>query len=487
MLLAIVVSHLIARRMGIGAEADAFLLGRRLITAVTEAVNQIVIVVFIPLVAAQAAAGAGIWRIVARSGGGAVLTGTAMAAVFIAAAPWIVASVAPNFDARTATLATQVMMILSLALPATVATVAFAAYCNVQGRFGAAAAVRQLPRAAVAGALLLGGGGLAVLAAGAYTLGAVVVTGLMLLMALRLSRVAEPVAAGSDRTGATPRRGAAAIILAGGAMAVLWLETAVAAATGGGSVAMLDYAQRLGALVGNTLAMALTMVVFADMSRRAVAGEMSDLGSQFHRSLWTGLALMLPVTVGLVVNAPAIVDLVLGYGAFAEAESRAEVIALTRWMAAAPLAALVVRMMYARVLAEDALPVMRIVSAAVLADIALRVMLFRVLVPWLGLTGIPVALVIAPLAPVLVMGLWVKRRGVFSGAAAARAVLPLLAAGVAASAAIALGAWLGPELPLWDAAGPKMAALAGLLTSGFAGAAALGSAVVVFRVKPRLK
>ena len=42
LLLAILVSHLIARRMGVGPQADAFLLGRRLITAVTEALNQIV-------------------------------------------------------------------------------------------------------------------------------------------------------------------------------------------------------------------------------------------------------------------------------------------------------------------------------------------------------------------------------------------------------------------------------------------------------------
>ena len=69
LLLAILVSHLIARRMGVGPQADAFLLGRRLITAVTEALNQIVVAVFIPLIAAQAAAGAGIWHIIMRSGG----------------------------------------------------------------------------------------------------------------------------------------------------------------------------------------------------------------------------------------------------------------------------------------------------------------------------------------------------------------------------------------------------------------------------------
>ena len=488
LLLALVVSHLIARRMGVGADADAFLLGRRLITAVTEALNQIVVVVFIPLVAAQAAGGAGIWRIVVRSGGGALLTGLALAILFLVGAPWIVDTVAPDFDAETAALATRVMWILSLALPPTVATVALAAYCNVRGRFAAVAAVRQLPRAAVAVALLAGSGGLALVAAGAYTVGTVAVTGIMLLTALRLSRGPAIEPARAARPGKASKNVGAAVILAGGAMVVLWIETAVAAASGSGGVAMLDYSQRLGALLGNTLAMALTLVVFADMSRRVADGESAELGPCFNRAVWTGLALMIPVTAGVVVNAPAIIELVLGYGEFASTDIRGELIVLTRWMAVAPLGVLVLRMMFVRVLAEPTLPVTRIVLMGTLADIAIRVMLFRVLTPVLGLTGIPVTLIVAPLAPMLVMAVWLRRRHVFRGVAIPSSVVrPLLAVALATGLAIVGGAWLGSGLQAWLSLGSKEAALAGLVSSALAGAVVLGVAVVVLRIRPRLK
>lgn len=484
LVLAVLVSHLIARRMGVGPQADAFLLGRRLVTAVTETLNQIVVSVYIPLIAAQAAAGAGIWHIVTRSGGGAFLTGTALAAVFIAGAPGIVASVAPDFDAETAALATRVIKLLSLALPATVATVALAAYCNVRDRFGAAAASRQLPRAAVAAALLLGTGRLAELAAGAYTLGAIMVTGVVMLMAVRLSRMA-PVQAGPARAGSIARRAAAAVVLAVGAMVVLWLETAVAAWTGPGGVAMLEYSQRLGALLGNTLAMALTLVVFADLSRRSVAGETAQLDAQFTMSVWAGISLMLPVTAGMVANAPAIVDLVLGYGAFEVAEIRAEVVMLTRWMAVAPLGALVVRMMYIRVLADDTLPVVRVTLAATVADLAIRAVLFRVLVPWLGLTGIPVALVAAPVGPVVIIALWLRRRNIALDLRPLAASRPLMATSFLTSLAVVAGARLGQVSVGWTQMGGKGAALSTVLVSGLAGALVLSVAVLGFRVRLR--
>lgn len=488
LVLALVVSHLIARRIGVGAEADAFLLGRRLITAVTEALNQVIVVVFIPLIAAQAAAGFSIWRIVLRSGGGAVLTGVALGVAFLLGAPWIVASVAPDFSAGTAALATKVVVILSIALPATTATIALAAYCNVQGHFGAAATTRQLPRAAVAGALMVGSSGLAVLAASAYTVGAFAVTAITLWLALRLSRTSQISSAPAEQKSSASRHGSAAIILAGGAMIALWLETAVAAANGSGAVAMLDYAQRLGALLGNTLAMALTLVVFADMSRRLTVRDTADLGPLFQVALGTGLALMLPVTVGIIVNAPAIVEVILGYGAFAEAGMREQVILLTRWMAVAPIGALGARMMYVRVIAQKDLPIVRVIGASMFADIVFRILLFWLLTPLIGLTAIPIALTIAPIAPMLVMAFMLRGRRLFSGRVSARAMRPLLIASLATCIAITIGGVVGVDLVKGlVASGSKVSALSGLLVSALAGAAVLAVAVVGFRVRPALE
>ena len=478
LVLALVVSHLIARTMGTGPEADAFLLGRRLITAVTEALNQVIVVVFIPLIAAQVAGGAGLGQIVLRSGGAAFAVGLGLGLSLMLAAPWIVAGVADGFAQETAALATRVVAILALALPATVATVALGAYCNVRGRFGAAAAIRQLPRAAVAGTLALGAGGLAVLAAGAYAAGAVAVTLLTLVVAWRLRHAPMRATRPSGRA-ATGRRGAASIVLAVGAMAALWLETAVAADVGAGAVAVLDYGQRLGALLPNTLGTALTLVVFSDLSRRAAAGE-GALDTRLGAALWTGLALTLPLTIGLVATAPDLVELVLGYGAF---DSHTEVTTLVRWMAVAPLGALATRMLYARVLADEGLPMVRLVGGAVAADLILRAVLFAVLVPRIGLTGVPLALLLAPLGPVLVMAVGLRGRGVWPRFDRSALDGPLMATALASSAAIAAGAWIGGAL----AEGAKAQALAAVGIAGTAGLAVVAVAVVVFGVRPRLK
>lgn len=480
-LLAVLVSHLIARRMGVGPDADAFLLGRRLITAVTEALNQIVVAVFIPLVAAQAASGASIWHIISRSGGAALLAGMVLSVLFLAGSPWIVASLAPDFPPETAAVAVRVMRILAIALPATVATIALASYCNVRGTFGSAATIRQLPRAAVVVALLLGTGALAEKAAIAYTLGATFVTLLLLVLAIRLSRSA-PSAPKKAYSGAISRRGAAAMVLAAGAMVVLWLETSVAASIGAGAVTMLEYSQRLGALLGNTLAMALTVVVFADLSRRSAAGEHADMDVRFNRSLWAGLAMMLPVTIGVIVQADPIIELVLGYGAFRATDIRIELVEMTRLMAIAPLGALVLRMLYVRVLADERLPVVRIAIVATVAEVAIRVMLFKVLVPWLGLTGIPVGLIIAPVGASCVIGVWLYRRGHVPRLRPTAASRALVMTSLLTCLAIFAGAWLGTVLP---AAGEKTAALSSLLVCGLCGAVVPVLAVTLFKVRLR--
>lgn len=487
--LALLVSHLIARRLGVGPEADAFLLGRRLITAVSETLSQVLVVVFIPMIAAHAAAGAGLGRIVLRSVGPGLLGGFGLAVAFVLGAPAIVAAVAPDFPVSTQALAAQVIAFLALSLPAVVATAALAAHCNVNGTFGGPAAIRQLPRAGVAAALVLAAtGAVATTAASAYALVAWIAALLTFAVAARAHRAAVdavPASKIDPRRGrsTTTRRGTAAVIIAIGALGFLWIETAVAAAQGPGSVAMLDFGQRLGALLGNTLATALGLVVFADLSRRAAKGEIDALGPSFQRATVTGLALIFPITVGMISNADALVELLLGYGAFARADGRQEVVRLIQLMSVAPVGALVLRLMLARILAQDDLPVMRLVGGATLVDLAARLGLFALLIPRFGLMGVPITLILAPVVPTVALALWLRRRGTFTGSAEARHLAPVLAASTSTALAIAAGAVLaGPLIP---AMGDKAHAALQLALSGGLGVATLGTAAILLRIRPR--
>ncbi|MFP7569968.1 lipid II flippase MurJ [Marivita sp. S2033] len=486
--IAVFVSHLIAKRMGIGAEADAFLLGRRLVTSVTEALSQVMVVVFIPLIAARAAAGVSGVRILGSAGASALALGAALAIAISLAAPDIVASLAPTFHPDTAALASKVVVILSMSLPATVAAMAFAAYCNVRGWFGVPTAIRQLPRASVALALLVGSGALALQASAAYTITYFAVALLTLVLALRLGPE-RPSATGTQSMSASVgRRGTAAILLTFGALANIWLETAVAARQGVGAVAMLDFSQRLGALCGNTLAMALGLVAFADLTKRAAMGETKELGSRFRQATLIGMVLLVPVQLGFFINAGSVIDLIIAHGRV-DAETVKYMTELMRWMALAPFGALVTRMMLVRLLAQDDLPIVRLVGAGMALDFGSRLLLFTILTPVFGLAGIPIALVLAPAVPIVFLAFVLRRRGVFSGGGALRAARPIMAAAALGCAGILIGAAVAPAVlslvraPLAD--GSKLDSFVQLAGSGVLGLIALGLGIKIFGVKLR--
>lgn len=482
--LAVFVSHLIARKLGVGAEADAFVLARRLVTSVTEAMNQIAGVVFIPLIASQLAAGRTTGAILARSGLAALLIGGALAGGFIFAAPQIVGSLAAGFAPATQDLAVQVITIFAYALIATSLTIAFVSFCNVKGKFGSLALIRQLPRAAVMVALLIAATDIALTAASFFSIASFIMAALVLWIALWLGRQNSEKSDTATKA-AVPRLGAAAIVLAIGAIGFIWLETYFAAAQGQGALTKLEYSQRLGALIGNTLATALGLVVFTDMARRAAAGNLDELGARFQQATWTGLALLAPFQAGVIINAEAIIDVVIGYGKLSP-DAIPKIAELTRWMALAPTGALVMRMILARLLAEGDLPFVRLVTGAVLIDFLGRLVLFVVLTGSFGLVGIPLTLVIGPFFPILGVIIMVRGRGrIFGEIAELRAHAPLLLASLATCVAICLGAWATQ----WAGASVsgKAFSVAQLLLSGAFGMVVLLVAVFGFRIKPRLK
>jgi len=478
-LLAVIVSHLIARRLGVGADADAFLLARRLVTSVGEMLNQILVVIFIPLAAARAAAGVGQRAAMALSGGGAFVAGVLLAAVFALAAPMIVGAMAPDFDVETAALATTLIALFAAALPTAVASIAVGAYCNVRGVFALPAFLRHFPRLALAASLALGGGALAVQSASAYALAHVVVLASIAALALSLPHnVAER---GPPRAAAAALRGRslAALSLTLGMLLSLWMETAFATRVGVGAVSILDFGQRLGALCGNTLGAALALVTFANISRRAAEGDHAGMAQSFDRSMRVAIVLLGPLQFGLFVNADAIAELIVGYGATSSA-AIAKVAEIIRWIAFAPIGAVVFRMLLMRVLAEPGSRVLRVVASAVAIDVLTRLMIFVVLTPMIGLVAIPLALTTAPLVAALPLGLWLRRSRCSTGRASGPWRL-VLATVIATSLAIWLGAQLGSHViasvaPVGEGSA-KAVRIAQVAMSAMLGATVFGAAL----------
>ncbi|WP_308918054.1 lipid II flippase MurJ [Jannaschia sp. LMIT008] len=488
--LALLVSHLIARRMGIGPEADALLLGRRLITAVSEMLNQVLVLVFIPVVAAQIAGGARLGRIVLRSAGPAFLLGVVLATTLFLATPAVIGLVAPTLPNTTQALATDVIALFVWTLPPMIATIAVSAYCNVHGVFGPTAAIRQVPRMAIILALALGSAGaIAVTAAWAYALA----TWLVLIGTLGIAVIAHRGSSDVDEApGQVPeppakaglgRRGTAAIVLAIGALVAIWLETAVAATRGTGAITLLDFAQRIGALLGNTLATALGLVVFADMSRRFAQGRIDTLGPSFRRAVTIGFAAIVPVTTAVILNAGAIVELLLGYGRFAHSDGREDIVLLIQLMAVAPIGALILRMMLARIIAEDGLPVVRLIGSVVVVDLLGRIGLFATLVPSVGLIGIPIALILSPILPIVMLGTWLSARGTFSGSIHKGQLGPVAALSGLTALSISVGVATASAVS-GGIAGKTLAALQLTMSGGFG---LLTLAVSAFVLRARLR
>jgi peptidoglycan biosynthesis protein MviN/MurJ (putative lipid II flippase) len=484
--LALLVSLLVARRLGVGHETDAFFLGRRIITAIVEALNQLLVVFYIPVIAADAALRTDAFRrVFARRALVSGIGGLVLAAALIVSSPTIVAALAPEFPADAQALSARVLAIFSAALPATTACMVFAALLNVADRFGAPSSLRQLPRALIVATLILAGGSLAVKAATAYTVGWYLVALAMLALAVPIFRAHADDHADNHAPGrapgnnvSTPARsapkahGLALLALLVGALASTWLETAFAATVGTGGVTTLELGQRIGAFLCNTLAMALTLAVFARWSKAAgAAGVLPPDAPSLARALVTGACLLVPLQAFFFINSEALVATLFSHGRFTP-EAAAEVAAAIRWMTLAPLSAFIFRLFVVRLLvAPGAGPVLWI-SLGVLVDIVVRALVFRWLTPEMGIAGIMIGQSVAPLVPIALCIAALRRRPGFFGGFALGSARGLVVAAALAAAGFLLGASAGAALARSLGLEALPAALCALAASCLLGCAA---------------
>lgn len=317
---------LIARLLGAGPVADAFLAALRLPNLVRRVLGEGGLnAPFVPLyLATKAERGEEDARRFAGEAAGwlglLLLSFVALAELF---APWVVLALAGGFADEPETLALAAFytrLMLPFLLLTTLAAL-LAALLNAEGRFTTAALAPALMNAILLGVLLVelirgsDGHGSASLLAACLSL-----TGLahLVMILLRLRGVGLPRVSlrWSPEMTRLVRTGGATLLAASAAQLVLLVSTQIASSEPG-AVAALYYADRVFQLPLSFFGVAMGTVVLSAMAGDAAQAEHDAV---LGRALTLGLALALPAATALVVLAEPIVSVLFEHGRFGVAD-----------------------------------------------------------------------------------------------------------------------------------------------------------------------
>lgn len=335
---------LIARLLGAGPVADAFLAALRLPNLVRRVLgegglNAPFVPLYLTIKAERGEDDAKRFAGAAASQLGLLLIGfVVLAEIF---APWVVLGLAGGFAGEPQTLALGAFytrLMLPFVLLTTLAAL-LAALLNAEGRFTVAALAPALMNAILLVALLVqlfrGGGShaSATLLAACLSLTGLAHLG-MILWCLRDIGLPRPSLRWSLDTTRLIRTGGATLLAASAAQLVLLVSTQIAS-TEPGSVAALYYADRVFQLPLSFFGVAMGTVVLS-----AMAGEISqaDHDALLGRALALGLALATPAATALYVLAEPIVSVLFENGQFNAADRERTATALAAFALGLPFA-----------------------------------------------------------------------------------------------------------------------------------------------------
>ncbi|PZU88695.1 MAG: murein biosynthesis integral membrane protein MurJ [Chelatococcus sp.] len=313
---------LIARLLGGGPVADAFLAALRLPNLVRRVLGEGGLnAPFVPIyldIKTQDGADA------ARRFAGEATGQLGLLLILVVAlgeifAPWLVLGLAGGFAAEPGTLAFAAgytRLMLPFLLFTTLAAM-LAAMLNAEKRFTVAALAPALMNAILLAMLLVQTAVDTRPAAAAHALAlAVSLTGLahlaMILLALRKAGLPRPVLRWSPGMTRLVRTGGATLLAASASQLVLLVSTQVASGEPG-AVAALYYADRVFQLPLGFVGVAMGTVVLSDMAQAARSeGQDTLLG----RTLALGLVLAIPAAAALFVLSDSIVSVLFEHGRF---------------------------------------------------------------------------------------------------------------------------------------------------------------------------
>lgn len=443
---------LIARLLGAGPVADAFLAALRLPNLVRRVLgegglNAPFVPLYLAIKAERGEEDAKRFAGAAASQLGLLLLGFVfMAEIF---APWVVLGLAGGFAGEPQTLALAafyIRLMLPFVLLTTLAAL-LAALLNAEGRFTVAALAPALMNAILLAALLIelfrdsDSHASATLLAACLSL-----TGLahlvMILWRLRGIGLPRPSLRWSPDMTRLVRTGGATLLAASAAQLVLLISTQVAS-TEPGSVSALYYADRVFQLPLSFFGVAMGTVVLS-----AMAGDRSqaDHDALLGRALALGLALAIPATAALFVLAEPIVSVLFENGQFNAADRVRTAGALAAFACGLPfaLAAKVFGQVYF-VRRQPRLPLTAGLAAVVVAALAGYALLGWRDAAMIGALAASLAFIVQAgllAADLLRAGLWRPRW------ADVKPILAIVAA--AALMVLALNALIGLLLPALD-------------------------------------
>ncbi|HEV7257349.1 MAG TPA: murein biosynthesis integral membrane protein MurJ [Bosea sp. (in: a-proteobacteria)] len=312
---------LIARLLGAGPVADAFLAALRLPNLVRRVLGEGGLnAPFVPLYLAikQEHGNGAARRFTGEAVGHLALLLLVLVGLGELFAPWVVLGLAGGFaeEPQTLALAAQYTRLMLPFLLLTTVAAMLAALLNAERRFAMAALAPALMNAiliAILGVQLLQGSE-AALAAQWQAL-AVSATGIahlaLILFALRRIGLPQPSLRWSPEMTRLVATGGATLLAASSAQLVLLIATQIAS-TEPGSVAALYYADRVFQLPLGFVGVAMGTVVLSEMAAARAAEQDAMLG----RSLALGLALALPAATALLALADPIVSVLFEHGRF---------------------------------------------------------------------------------------------------------------------------------------------------------------------------
>ncbi|MFN3673400.1 MAG: murein biosynthesis integral membrane protein MurJ [Bosea sp. (in: a-proteobacteria)] len=340
---------LIARLLGAGPVADAFLVAFRLPNLVRRVLgegglNAPFVPVYLgirsgsgPGAARRFAGEAFAWLALATCG----LTG-----LFLLIAPWLVLGIAGGFrDAPlTFALASDYTRIALPFLAFTTLASLLSAVLNAEGRFLVAALAPSLLNLVLLAALLLALW-LGLRADGAATLVAVAVSvgGFLHLVMIALALMRRKPGLPAPRLRWSPemarlvKLGGPALLAASTSQLVLLVATQIASAQPG-AVSWLYYADRIFQLPLGFVAVAMGVVLLPAIARQEAAGDADGRRQTVDRALVLGLALALPAAAALAFLSDPIVSVLFERGRFTAIDRMRTASALAAFAAGLPFA-----------------------------------------------------------------------------------------------------------------------------------------------------
>jgi putative peptidoglycan lipid II flippase len=245
----------------------------------------------------------------------------------------------------------------------------------------------------------------------------------------------------------------------------LVVSTAMASFLPGGTVAYLNYADRLNQLPLAVVGFAVGTAILPPLSRQVRTGDEAGARDTQNRGVELALLLALPAAVALALAAQPILAVLFQHGKFSAADTAATAPALAAYALGLPAFVLVKVMVPGFLARQDTKTPVQVAAAAVAVNVALTVAL--------GLTlaqlGVALALTLAGWVNALTLVTLLHRRDLFTFDARARRTLPriLLAALGMGALLIALEHVLAG--PLAGRFLLQVAALALLVAGGLAG------------------